>query len=644
MEQPEDSPSAFSLQCGRRMFIAALILAWKYLQDRNFSASGWRKISGLSTWDLNVNEMAFLKAIDWKLHVPDPIFQKWTDIVLKYSPSANVNGSQRSPRPNLLWKDVVLRLTPDLDTGDFDSAYVSDDSGYDSPGSGSGSDMSPPPMPLRELMVARSEDNTPTPSPTAYSGPSFPETPTSAGYTPLTSNTQRPILPPPQPQMSMLPTPTLTPQTNSFGTPAASILGESSRRSSMSRSSMSRAMCQIQESCLARCTLDRTSDWKPRVTSGFPTPARRTSLTTSASSASSPDSTLDSSSQYSDASSRPSRSSSISSVASSSCAPAVPTSLAIQATRRCANMQLNSRKENVKSITIVEASPSALDESQKQPTATSACWSTNRNSKDNFMSTRPVETLPATSHQPLDSPTRYFDPIITASVSEDREAAAALRDLALSSCSIDQLQARFTGIPSQTKAPAPYHPFPQLQGPAQGFAPRTQAFYPSQPYPPHANPNDLDRAACLRLRRSATSDCRKRSRPGSMDAAASVEDVVSDMVRPKCLGDITDSFSRASTENATPTPKAAPKSAAAAGEDGENQLEREDEVREDDVVPSYAQKQPKCGARKRTCAAPAPAMAASKGKENGKPMGASVGRGKGAGTGLGVRRAVTMRT
>src|SRR3954452_16258312 len=38
MEQPEDIASLRALQCGRRMFLAALILASKYLQDRNYSA------------------------------------------------------------------------------------------------------------------------------------------------------------------------------------------------------------------------------------------------------------------------------------------------------------------------------------------------------------------------------------------------------------------------------------------------------------------------------------------------------------------------------------------------------------------------------------------------------------------------------
>ena len=88
MEQPRDRPSSRAMQCGRRMFLAALILASKYLQDRNYSARAWSKISGLNTAEINQNELAFLEAVEWRLHISEAVFQRWTDIVLKYTPSA----------------------------------------------------------------------------------------------------------------------------------------------------------------------------------------------------------------------------------------------------------------------------------------------------------------------------------------------------------------------------------------------------------------------------------------------------------------------------------------------------------------------------------------------------------------------------
>src|SRR6478735_9780096 len=77
MEQPEDVASVRALQCGRRMFLAALILASKHLQDRNYSARAWSKISGLKVCEINTNEMAFLAAVNWNLHITDPVWDKW---------------------------------------------------------------------------------------------------------------------------------------------------------------------------------------------------------------------------------------------------------------------------------------------------------------------------------------------------------------------------------------------------------------------------------------------------------------------------------------------------------------------------------------------------------------------------------------
>ena len=121
---PEEKQLVQAKLCGRRMFLAALILASKYLQDRNYSARAWSKISGLNTQEINLNEMAFLKAIDWKLHISEVVFQKWTDLVLKYTSAptpppdsaraamgrANMDEEGRKRE----WCDLVMRISPDL--------------------------------------------------------------------------------------------------------------------------------------------------------------------------------------------------------------------------------------------------------------------------------------------------------------------------------------------------------------------------------------------------------------------------------------------------------------------------------------------------------------------------------------------------
>lgn len=381
MEQSEDSPACRAMQCGRRMFLSALILASKYLQDRNFSARAWSKISGLRTCEINQNELAFLSAVKWKLHIPEPVFHRWTDIVLKYSPSANVNGLPRSClMSSHTWRSIVPLLTPELDTFDFGLAEVSDDSGYNSPGS----DMSPPPIPYREELSPSSTSNEPTPT-NPYTIPQVLE-PTSRD-----TNADEQIMPL-LPRLGPLPTPQLTPQTNTFCTPAVS-----ASRLCMGKSSMSYAMAQIQNSCLARSTMDNPHQWKPNAPAPFPTSARRSSLAKSTSSMSSPESMV------SDVSSRSSRSSSISSVASSNCA-LPPPRLAVQATRRCANMQLcGLREENQMPVMADDDMP----------------WEAFTASPESYQS------------QPNPFDLRCNSTTPTNHSASTREAAAALRDLAL---------------------------------------------------------------------------------------------------------------------------------------------------------------------------------------------------------------------
>ncbi|CAG8665437.1 7906_t:CDS:2, partial [Ambispora leptoticha] len=70
--------------CGRRMFLAALIVASKYLQDRNYSNKAWSKISGLPVKEINQNEIVFLKLIDYNLFISEDIFKRWSSLLLTH--------------------------------------------------------------------------------------------------------------------------------------------------------------------------------------------------------------------------------------------------------------------------------------------------------------------------------------------------------------------------------------------------------------------------------------------------------------------------------------------------------------------------------------------------------------------------------
>ena len=289
MSQPEDA-SLRALQCGRRMFLAALILASKYLQDRNYSARAWSKISGLKVCEINTNEMAFLEAVNWKLHIVDPIWEKWQEVVLRHTPT-NPPSSPGASIPNT-WKDVIPILTPELDIIELIPKT--------------------PATPVRPQMRPQlsaspyrhtasdgygSQESTPTPS--RYQVPRFLE--------------PKPDLLPPTPTLARLgplPTPSLTPQSIASSTPAASAMAFGSRRPSMCS-----AMQQAQCSSLARTCVDQ---FNPSIRNGLEAyhfPTRRPSLAPSNSSlSSSPESMVSDNS-------RSSRASSISSVSSVSWAP-----------------------------------------------------------------------------------------------------------------------------------------------------------------------------------------------------------------------------------------------------------------------------------------------------------------------------------
>ncbi|KAJ9298929.1 hypothetical protein DTO271G3_3171 [Paecilomyces variotii] len=322
MEQPRDKPLARAMQCGRRMFLAALILASKYLQDRNYSARAWSKISGLNTVEINQNELMFLDAVSWRLHIPESTFQRWTDIVLRYTPGAGAPP----PADGQCWRTIIPKLTPELDFVDPEP-------------------VSPWGFGSFEMDCATEAPCSEMSTPSLSS--SHEQTPTCARNIPLTleptprleyHNLSLPALPRP----GLLPTPQMTPQSSAASTPAVSVSGFYPRRPSICS-----AMSQAQSLCTARSTLDQrpppSFSGRSVTYDGYPTAMRRSSLARSTSSASSPESMI---SDVSSMSSRSSRSSSISSSASGTCAP-IQSRLAIKATRRCANNALKECRKNL---------------------------------------------------------------------------------------------------------------------------------------------------------------------------------------------------------------------------------------------------------------------------------------------------------
>lgn len=269
-EQPDDRDGDRSLQCGRRMFLAALILASKYLQDRNYTARAWSKISGLHTQEINQNEIAFLIAVNWKLHIVDDVFKRWTDIVLKYtpppSPPAAGGASPALSQQVMNWKHIILGLNTDLTNL---AEVVST-----APASPRSCDL--PALAPRSILNQNLDSSDFSTTPKAFN--IAPER--TVEYAPSRFTIAQ----------GMLPTPRPSPQTCGFSTPAASaassLLGKSS--------AMSLAMAQPHSST-APNLMDRFLSTSP---SSY-CPVRRSSLANSVSTSSSPDSMISDSSRSS---------------------------------------------------------------------------------------------------------------------------------------------------------------------------------------------------------------------------------------------------------------------------------------------------------------------------------------------------------
>ncbi|KAI8357831.1 hypothetical protein EDC96DRAFT_576501 [Choanephora cucurbitarum] len=65
------------VSCGRRMFLASLVVASKFVQDKTYRNSAWAKIAGLPVSEVNAAERIFLNMIDHRLYISQPVFEHW---------------------------------------------------------------------------------------------------------------------------------------------------------------------------------------------------------------------------------------------------------------------------------------------------------------------------------------------------------------------------------------------------------------------------------------------------------------------------------------------------------------------------------------------------------------------------------------
>ncbi|ORX89117.1 hypothetical protein K493DRAFT_318953 [Basidiobolus meristosporus CBS 931.73] len=85
--------------CGGRLFMAALVTAHKFLQDRAVSTQTWSRLSNIPIPQLNTDELEFLKAIQFQLFITTRSFEKWSVLLRTTTASGNPRTFPTSSEP-----------------------------------------------------------------------------------------------------------------------------------------------------------------------------------------------------------------------------------------------------------------------------------------------------------------------------------------------------------------------------------------------------------------------------------------------------------------------------------------------------------------------------------------------------------------
>jgi hypothetical protein len=59
------------------MFLASLVVASKFVQDKTYRNSAWAKIAGLPISEINMAERCFLQLLDYQLYIDQITFDSW---------------------------------------------------------------------------------------------------------------------------------------------------------------------------------------------------------------------------------------------------------------------------------------------------------------------------------------------------------------------------------------------------------------------------------------------------------------------------------------------------------------------------------------------------------------------------------------
>ncbi|GMM36458.1 Pcl5 protein [Saccharomycopsis crataegensis] len=110
------------LLCKKRTFLTCLILASKFVQDKNYSMKSWSIISGLPVKELVHNETVVLNHLSFNLYVKGEVFTEWSSIISYFimmfsksnSTSTLIKPQQQTSlnKINSQWKLIIDNLDP----------------------------------------------------------------------------------------------------------------------------------------------------------------------------------------------------------------------------------------------------------------------------------------------------------------------------------------------------------------------------------------------------------------------------------------------------------------------------------------------------------------------------------------------------
>ncbi|ORZ11498.1 cyclin-domain-containing protein [Absidia repens] len=77
----QQHPQLAFIQCGRRMFLASLMVASKFVQDKTYRNAAWANMAGLDVQEINMAERVFLELLGYRLYVAQATFDQWHSLL-----------------------------------------------------------------------------------------------------------------------------------------------------------------------------------------------------------------------------------------------------------------------------------------------------------------------------------------------------------------------------------------------------------------------------------------------------------------------------------------------------------------------------------------------------------------------------------